>query len=82
MLPNLELHGLEDSSTVRTTRYIALGYDHPTLGESGVAVGNKEYYSRFPEAFIEYYDETYDLADLQIRYAEVVRDERNGSFGF
>lgn len=54
------LHGLELDQN--KTKIIVLGYDQPTYNEAGVNIGLKAYYSQFPEAILEYYDDTYDLA--------------------
>lgn len=54
------LHGIELDQN--KSKIIALGYDQPTYNESGVNIGLKAYYSKFPEALLEYYNAAYDLA--------------------
>lgn len=54
------LHGLKLDQN--RTKIIALGYDQPEYKEAGINIGLKAYYSQFPEATLEYYDDTYDLA--------------------
>jgi S1-C subfamily serine protease len=54
------LHGLELNQN--KIKIIVLGYDQPTYDEAGVNIGLKAYYSQFPEAILEYYNDTYDLA--------------------
>lgn len=54
------LHGLKLDKN--NTKIIALGYDQPAYNEAGDNIGLKAYYSQFPEAKLECYDDTYDLA--------------------
>ncbi|QIB69717.1 trypsin-like peptidase domain-containing protein [Aminipila butyrica] len=54
------LHGLEPDQ--KKIKIIALGYDQPTYNEAGVNMGLKGYYEQFPQALLEYYNDTYDLA--------------------
>lgn len=54
------LHGLEIDQG--KTKIIVLGYDQPAYNEAGANIGLKAYYSQFPEAVLEYYNDTYDLA--------------------
>ena len=60
------LHGIPiDSSDMSL---IILGYDQLKY-EWGFNVGQTEYYSQFPRAILEYYDEAYDLAVISF-YSE------------
>jgi len=54
------LHGLKLDQN--KTKIIVLGYDQPTYKDADVNIGLKAYYSQFPEAVLEYYDDAYDLA--------------------
>ena len=61
------LHGIPIKSDSTDTKLIVLGYDQPEYQEAGVHVGLKAYYSQFPEAVLEYYDEAYDLAVISFQ---------------
>lgn len=56
------LHGIPLEHESNDTKLIVLGYNQPTYGEADINVGIAAYYSQFPEATLEYYDEAYDLA--------------------
>ena len=56
------LHGIPLDSELSDTKFIVLGYDQPTYGEADISIGLSAYYSQFPEAVLEYYDDSYDLA--------------------
>jgi len=56
------LHGIPLDSELNDTKLIVLGYDQLTYGEADVNIDLTAYYSQFPEAILEYYDDAYDLA--------------------
>jgi len=59
------LHGISFDLDESRPRIIILGYDQPTYNEyvrTGESMGLSSYYSRFPDAVLEYYDVAYDLA--------------------
>jgi S1-C subfamily serine protease len=56
------LHGIPIEPESINTKYLVLGYDQLTYGEADVNIGFGAYYSQFPVAVLEYFDEAYDLA--------------------
>ena len=54
------LHAIE----LNHSKIIVLKYDQPMYNQSDVLMGIANYYSQFPEATVEYFDEAYDLAVL------------------
>ena len=56
------LHGIPIEPESNNVKFLVLGYDQPEYKEAGLHIGLKAYYSQFPEAVLEYYDEAYDLA--------------------
>jgi len=56
------LHGIPIEPELNNVKFLVLGYDQPEYKDAGLHIGLKAYYSQFPEAVIEYYDEAYDLA--------------------
>lgn len=56
------LHGIPLDIELNNTKFIVLGYNQPTYNEADIKIGLATYYSQFPEAVLEYYDEAYDLA--------------------
>lgn len=65
------LHGMPSEDEKSTTKLIVLGYTQPTYADYLEAGGHYEglstYYTQFPEAVIEYYDEAYDLAVISFQ---------------
>jgi len=56
------LHGIPIEPESNNVKFLVLGYDQPEYKDAGLHIGHKAYYSQFPEAVLEYYDEVYDLA--------------------
>ncbi|MDR0295594.1 MAG: S1C family serine protease [Prevotellaceae bacterium] len=61
------LHGIPIGPDSNDIKLLVLGYNQPEYKEAGVNIGLKAYYSQFPQAVLEYYDEAYDLAVISFQ---------------